>query len=378
MTLIKLNDSEETTILIDMYIRKSADDEDDDNFFGVADYLRNQLYKKGNIPHLDAFLLTHNDDDHIKGLENHFYLGDPSDYEEPEEDEEPLIIINEIWGSSRFWKRASDSNKLGDEGKAYNREMKRRIKLFEENDYTIQDSGDKVIIIGEDPDGKTEKLGKIVKDVGTIFSKINGTNISEKIKINILGPLSRQEDESEKDFKEKNRSSVILQILVKEGEYTNHLLLGGDAEVFVWECLGKKYKENKKNLVYDVMLTPHHCSWHSLSNDSQSKSEDPKINKDAKFSLEQAKDGAFIISSSKPIKNDDDDPPSFAAKQEYLSMIDEKHFLCTEEYPNEKESEPIVIKLTEKGPQLKSLKSKPKLTKAAIASTGEAFPHGQG
>ena len=97
----------------------------------------------------------------------------------------------------------------------------------------------------------------------------------------------------------------------------------------------------------------------------------------AKSALGQAKEGAFIISSSKPIKDDGNDPPSFAAKEEYLSLIDSNHFLCTQEHPGEKNPEPIVINLTDAGPQLKSEKSKAKLSTAAIAATGESFPHGE-
>ncbi|WP_407313662.1 metallohydrolase [Desulfosporosinus sp. SB140] len=375
MTLIKLNDADNTTILTDMYIRGAADDENDETF-DVSAALRKQLDQDQDVnPYVDVFLLTHNDDDHIKGIQNHFYLGDPAEYEKPKSGEEPKIIMKEIWCSSRFWKRASDSNKLCDDAKAFNKEMKRRVKLFEANK-SVQSAGNRALIIGKDPNGKTDNIEQIVKDIDTTFTKINGKELSHKVSVKVLGPIPQQEGEKDEDYEKKNRGSVILQISIFEGQYNNEILVTGDAEVFVWECLWEKFSNLLSNLRYDVLSAPHHCSWHSISNDSQSSNDDPQISDSAKKSLSQAKEGAFIIASSKTIKNDDNDPPSYAAKKEYLTIVSKDHFLCTEEYPSSLNIEPIVFNLTNVGPQLKAKKSNAKLTTAAISATGEAFPHG--
>lgn len=47
-------------------------------------------------------------------------------------------------------------------------------------------------------------------------------------------------------------------------------LVGGDAEVLVWEKIWGRNKDNSEVLQYDLLLTPHHCSWHTLSDDSWS------------------------------------------------------------------------------------------------------------
>ena len=71
----------------------------------------------------------------------------------------------------------------------------------------------------------------------------------------------------------------------------------------------------QKSLSYDILQTPHHCSWHSLSYDSWSeKGEDAEICRDALDALSQARGGATIIASSNPIKDDDNDPPCIRAK----------------------------------------------------------------
>lgn len=374
MSLLKLNDDDETTILIDMRIRETENNAED--VYDVASHFRMQLKQDDDgRPYVDVFFLSHNDDDHIKGLQNHFHLGSPDDYKESEEEEEPKIVIKEMWSSSRFWKRESDNNKLCDDAKAFNREMKRRVRLFEENE-TTQSEGDRALIICKDPEGKTDDIEDIVRDLDTTFSTVNERDFSGKLEIEVLGPLPKQENEADDDFDEKNRGSVILLLKVIQGSYENKILLPGDAEVFVWECLHEKFKHNIYSLEYDILLAPHHCSWHSLSYDSWSQSDDPKVSDQAKKALSQAKEGAFIVSSSKPIKEGDDDPPSYAAKKEYLTIVNKEHFLCTGEYPKENDVEPITIKLTSDGPQLKSPKSKSRYSSVLGASTSEPFSHG--
>ena len=51
-------------------------------------------------------------------------------------------------------------------------------------------------------------------------------------------------------------------------------LAAGDAEVLIWEKLWEKHKKKPEVLAYDMLLSPHHCSWHSLSYDSRSEKGD--------------------------------------------------------------------------------------------------------
>lgn len=113
-----------------------------------------------------------------------------------------------------------------------------------------------------------------------------------------------------------------------------------------------------------------------MSYDSQSEIENPQVCEGAKSALSQAKIGARIIAQCKPVKNNDDDPPSKAAKDEYLTIVDESYFYCADEYPDEKNPEPIKFNLTSDGPQRKGIKEKSKLSVAALASTKESYPHG--
>lgn len=373
MTLIRLNDPFKTTILIDINIRDTSSSEDD--ICDVAQELRDRLpIDSKKRPYVDAFILTHHDDDHILGLKEHFHLDSLEDYKEPKDDENPKIVIRELWSTPRFWKQASANYSLSDDAREFNKEMRRRVKLFEDNQY-IQPEGERAIIVGKDPDGKTDGIDLIIREIGTAFSKINERNISAKFEGFILGPLEQQDGEQDEDFDEKNRQSIILQVTVKEGQYNHKIQMAGDAECLVWETLWGLYN-NSDRLEYDLLSTPHHCSWHSLSYDSQSEDDDPQVCEDAKSALSQTKSSARIVAQCKAIKSNDDDPPSKAAKDEYLTIVPESCFYCTDEYPKEKNPEPIEFNLTSNGPQKKGVKEKSKLSVAALASTKEAYPHG--
>jgi hypothetical protein len=113
-----------------------------------------------------------------------------------------------------------------------------------------------------------------------------------------------------------------------------------------------------------------------LSYDSQSTEKDPQVCEDAKAALSQKKEGAFVVSQSKIIKDADQDPPSEAAQKEYTGIVGTEQFICTNEHPNRKKPEPIEFNLTGDGPQKLGVKEKSKLATAALASTKEAYPHG--
>ena len=78
MTLIQLESGR--SVLIDINIRASTED-------GVRDVLadlRARLKKDGKGRHyVDAMLLTHPDQDHCRGMVDHFHMGPLADYPEP-------------------------------------------------------------------------------------------------------------------------------------------------------------------------------------------------------------------------------------------------------------------------------------------------------
>jgi len=374
MTLVTLCD--ETNILIDVNIRSAADDPDDDTC-DVAAELRKRIKTddKGR-PYVDVFILSHPDKDHCTGLQNHFHLGRPEDYvDEPPEGEEKKVFVREIWSSPMVFRRASKNHSLIPDAKAFNTEAKRRVKLYKEKYGAGITDGDRILIIGEDEDPEKNKgLEGILKKQGGTINWING-KYSNSAWMRVLGPFPKGDEEEEKSLV-KNHSSIIIQYHIASD--LSHpdaciFLSGGDAEVAIWKKLWEKYKYNTDCLKYDLLQTPHHCSWHVLSFDSQSQCDDPKVDADAKSALSQANNGAIIVSSSKAIKDDDSDPPSYAAKQEYLTIS--KSFKCTGEYPNETSHEPMEFTVAVDGPQAPS-KKKASVAVAALATAKQPHYHG--
>lgn len=378
MTLIELDDAKQTKILIDMNIRQSADDETNEDYFDVATELRNRLKNdsKGR-PYIDVFLQTHPDQDHLRGLARHFHLGAVDDYKEPKEDEPAKIIIQEIWSSPIVWRRADrrTGHTLCDDAKAFNTEAKRRVNLYKKTK-EIGEAGDRIRIIGKDENGKTDDLEAILTEVDKTFTKINERE-TQMVEVYVLGPLPTIDEEDDEDRLAKNRSSVILQFKIAArpgGEKNNRFLCGGDAEVAIWRELWRKHKDNLDCLRYDILLTPHHCSWHSLSEDSWKDSKNPQVDEDAKSALSQAERYATLVASSNAIKDDDNDPPCWGAKKEYEAIAANVsgEFVST----GTKDQEVIEILLTSGGPQKSSKRASNITLGAGISSSAKPKPHG--
>ncbi|MCT7489252.1 hypothetical protein N5T63_10110 [Aliarcobacter cryaerophilus] len=312
---------------------------------------------------VDVFILSHHDDDHIRGFENYFYTGDIDKI--PDNCEK--IYIKEIWGSSRFFKRASTYNPLQNGALAFNTEMKRRYELHKKHK-EIQEEGNRIIILGESEDDKTDHVEDIVYGIGESIHMLNNRNLASKIDINILGPIEQQKDEIDELYKAKNRGSVILQLNIKQDSYTNQILLTGDAEVGILEYMRDIYSLSKFD--YDILLAPHHCSKYSMFNKLSDGS--CELSDTALESLSQAKLGAKIIASCREFGKDT--PPHKEAKKEYENIVGESNFFYTLGYKNG--IEPIEFELTGLGHKEIVKASKAKMTTASAISVGEARGHG--
>lgn len=350
MTLIRLANAEQTCLLIDCKIRSAADDPKDTTP-DVSKALRNRIKVDNNgRPSVDAMLLSHPDEDHCLGLAKHFWLGELADYPDDEKkQDEKRIIIRQLWSSPMVFRRASKNLTLCEDAKAFNREARRRVKKNRDMNFTVSD-GDKILILGEDEGGKTDDLGPILIKAGDKFAGING-RAKNYLTSHLLAPDGLQDDETEETLS-KNDSSVIINFHIKVSEYSDQIsnfLTGGDAGVCIWERIWSKYEDS--DLHYDLLLAPHHCSWRSLSHDSWSENgENAQVSSDAKSALAQAKNGAFIVSSSKPVVDDDNDPPCIRAKREYRNIVYPSGlFKCTGEEPNRRKPEPLEFETTNSG-----------------------------
>lgn len=380
MTLIEFYD--ERTLLIDISIRALGNDPDSD-IPDVASELRNRLKKDSNgRPYVDAFLLSHPDQDHCRGFKKNFHVGPIADYVD---DNKPYskkrIVIRELWSSPIVFKRASqDNHVLCEDAKALAAEARRRVKVNREKNFAVRD-GDRILVIGEDADGKTDDLGPILVKVDETIRKICGAT-TKTFSALVVGPLPYSDDAKEEEELGKNDSSVILNIQIAADDLNPDgckFLTCGDAEVGIWEREWKRHKATPRNLEYDVLQTPHHCSWHSVSWDSWSeKGEDVQVSKDAKAALSRARPGAVIVASSKPIKDDDVDPPCIRAKREYegIAASAKGKFICTGEYATEKAPKTLIITVTKDGAQEPTKTETAAKARSAVGAASTPLPHG--
>lgn len=350
MTLLTLESGKQ--ILIDVNIRKDADNEDEKDVPDVAAMLRERLPKdaKGRF-YVDAFVLSHPDADHCRGLARHFHLGKPADWKKADD----KIFVREMWSSPIIFRRRSEvDGELCKDASDWWTEARRRVAKYREDKKSVED-GDRILILGEDVDGKTDDLSDIRIDVDGTIEKICGTKDGTFTGL-LLAPLPPSTDKDEEDALKKNHSSVVIRFhFAADGvENACAYLTGGDAEVAIWERLWKRHKKAVGDLAYDVMLTPHHCSWHSLSHDSWSdKGESAEIDPDARSALGQANDKAILVASSKEIKDDKDDPPCIRAKREYEEIAKDVsgQFLCT---ATDSKGEVLLIQIDGSGPTTKA------------------------
>ncbi|NQY87671.1 MAG: hypothetical protein HRT51_07960 [Colwellia sp.] len=367
MTLIQTDSGK--NILIDCNIRQG------DEYPDVTEQLKDKLSEDshGRL-FIDLFVWSHPDQDHCKGIKDKFHLGKVDDWKKAGE----LIFINEIWSSPIVYRRASKNHTLSEDAKALNKEVKRRVNVFKDNNSSSV--GDLVLILGDDENGKTDDIQDIVLKLDSETSFINN-KYDSTFTAKLLGPSAKSDIDEDEDKLGKNHSSAIISYKLTAGENSAIFLSGGDAEVVCWEALLKRMKNNgtESYLQYDVLQAPHHCSWHSISHDSLSKAKEDnseaKVSDDAIESLGKANNNAFIVSSSGTIKDDDNDPPAYKAKQEYVKILDnvQGSFKCVADHKKNKENVPLEIEISSDGIKTKSiasLASSSNVTKSAVNRNG--------
>jgi len=345
-TLIKL--SNKTTILFDCKIRSNDTNSVGYDIFDVKADLLNTLEKRDNKPFLDMFALTHPDEDHCLGFEKHFYQGNPEDYNN---DENELIIIDELWVTPMIFTNNGVSN---NDAKAIRKEARRRKKLYDDNDKTCNNKGNRLIVVGYDGEDKLDNIPHYYPS--DVVTEISG-NVQDLFSFFIHAPL-KEDLITGRAEKDKNTTSIVVQARFKinstDTNFKTRMLLGGDADHYNWEKIIEKTEKygNEEALKWDLFLAPHHCSWTYFNDVPYGGKESNKIPKD--YSIKIISDYQLakgqIIASSKLIKNNDDNPPHYQAKSEYVKQLDSKDcFISLAESPKPSKTKPVIFEITSNG-----------------------------
>lgn len=363
MTLITLESGKR--ILIDINIRQNADNEKKTDYPNVATMLKEgslELDTNGR-PYVDVFVLTHPDRDHCSGLTTHFHLGSPSTWKTADEDENQTILIREMWSSPLTFRRMDKvDGTLTPNAEAWQKEAKRRVKLFKDGDKNKNQDGNRILILGEDVHHeKTDGLEDIMIQVGQTFQQICGQTDTSFSAL-LLSPQLVTVEEAE-TLSGKNNSSIVLLFTItsEKNNQAAKFLTGGDAEVGTWERIWSRNLNDTSKLKYNILQTPHHCSLGVISHDqyndqgnNKGKGEGCEISVDALKALSQTMDGAFIIASSEePEKKSGKDLAS-RVYQNIASKSSGKVFFTMVDSPDK----PLKLTITSEGPNSSGKKEK--------------------
>lgn len=343
-TIIILRDR--TSIQVDSHYRTAAENENDESAFDVKQDILNSIRDINNRHELDVFILSHGDRDHCGGFRKNYYLGDPAKYGKSNYDNGE-ILIGELWVTSRIF-----TNDQSDDAIAVKNEANRRKRLWQNDDPARFDHGNRLVIVGYDG---TENLAKVDHhhpgETVTVFNGEEQTTFS----MFIHSPFKRTLVQSKADGDRNSASIIFLARFL--GKETNtapvcRLMMGGDADHYIWEQVLIKSKKHghEDHLKWDIWLAVHHCSWTFFNNVPYSANEENKVPKDYSLELlDNGLKGGYIIASSKKIVDNDDNPPHFKARKEYLANVESGHFLNIAVHPSEKKPEPIVFEILENG-----------------------------
>lgn len=347
-------------MMFDCNFRQKAEDDNDEMYDVLGDLLDNELTtKKCGLPFLDAFLLTHPDQDHCRSFADKFYLGDPDAVSQSAKDDKK-ILIGELWYSPRVFEELTGD--LNADAKAFKKEAKRRMELYKSDSRKADKDGNRIRIIGWTDTPDLKGLEDRIVTPGNTISEVNGTNC-RYFEMFIHAPFKN--DIAGED---RNMTSIVSQLRFdseKERQIARVFLAGDTEWRIIEEIMDKTSDDN--NLKWDLLEAPHHCSYKFFADDR----EDDPNQKSLDF-LDKSESNAFVISSSKVVKQNSDNPPCQKAKNRYTDRVGKSNFLCTSGTSEDEADKPIIFEIDNDGLKLLEDKAKPF---AAAPPVRDTKPH---
>lgn len=347
---------------IDLHHLEKADNADEPEW-PVIDYLVKALPKRNGRPYLAVFVLTHPDQDHIRGFAELL----------------KKVDIGELWHTPKVFRDQSDQEGLCEDAKAFRKEADRRRKAILAAPNAIK-SGDRLRVIGHDDillEDKYKDLPAACKSrPGERVTLVDGNDLSKHFQAFIHAPFK---DDQAKD---KNNTSLSLNVVLWEGEKYGQFFFFGDREyptikrIFeTTEMTKGSEKDNTPYLFWNVMLCAHHCSkavmyWQDEEDTEEIFKQDimdffEKYSRDKK---------GYIVASSHSDFSDEDgkNPPHLKARKRYEEIVEAKHFLCTHEHPSKTLPEPIIFIVDSNGFQYQPPKGKADAVKSLVGAVTAA------
>lgn len=339
------------------YANKATDDEDDKRI-GLEEALRSVL-EESEIDFFDAVAFTHLHEDHIQGASDFFYLEHAKKYQG-----EGRVKIATLYVPAAVIIEDGCKNE-------------ERIIQAEARYRLIEGEGIRVF---SRPAKLEEWLGNhglslddrahLITDAGQLAPEF--TIDDHGVEFFVHSPFaSRLEDGTLID---RNIDSLAMQATFVIEDLETKLFLTSDIYHESLTAIARitKYHNNESRLEWDIFNTPHHCSYRSLAPEKGESKTTPVP--EVKWLLEeQSQQGAVIVSTSKPIPNNDNDdqPPHRQAANYYKDAVAkvDGEFLVTMEHPNSTSPEPLAIEIDGRGATVKRT-----IMAAAIRAVSSSAP----
>ena len=301
------------SIITDINYRQDAQNDAKKSSYDIGKDIKSTLFDQK----LDIFINTHPDQDHVTGFGDLFHTGDPNRWSNIL----GTILVKEIWITA-YTEALSDPT---DQAKPLIDEIKRRRRL---TGAESQSDGNRLKVLRA---GSQESPSRYLNAL-------------------ILGP-NEAECEAAANDGNRNNSSLVIRWSYLSGENAYNIMMAGDAEYEVWERLNREY--NAADLSWHLLLAPHHCSRTPYSYKQESEDYD---NADGAWdALSHLEGKGFIVASSKPIKDDEDNPPHYHARNSYIELLNGVHtngnsrFFNPETHGQKGSAKPVVFELSDKG-----------------------------
>jgi hypothetical protein len=343
---------EGTVLQIDLHHLESSED-DEDPRVAMVDRLVEVLPERDGKPYLAGFAATHLDQDHILGFANL----------------RERVSIGDLWFTPRIF-RDVDEGTVCDDGKVFVKEAERRID--EVRKHGTVGSGDRIRIIGHDELLSEPPYSELPDETfvipGEFLTAIDGEDLKDIFRAFVHAPF--KDDGS----KERNDTSLGLQVTLHDGDHTLNALVLGDLS---YPDLKRIFERSKKDdLLWNAFLAPHHCSNRAMYWPEEEGGES-KLRQDILDAIKDAADspGVIVVSADKiPTGNQaGDNPPHAKAANRYREIAPDG-VICTGQHPDADAPEALIFELSGDGPALRDAGAVAK----SAASLAEAIREARG
>jgi hypothetical protein len=287
------------TVLTDVHYRVSgAQDALNDE---VPDFGPDLRKACGNS-HLDVFVSTHPDKDHVAGFSELFHCGPPGEWIAHPDESDPKIVVDEIWCSPY----GADPHYVTDQSKPLVDEIKRRKAL--QGTWQGDLDGNRLVVM----DTTTHSTGRVVSGLDW----------------RLLAPTPAEWDIEKADEgcpqTSSNSTSLVLQWTVTRSWGKNRILITGDTTVEVLERLESEiHAKDPDHLAWHILIAPHHCSRRSIGRvwNGGCVDEEFEESSGALTALGEQRGEGYVVASSRRVVKGGNTPPSWHAKQRYLRIL---------------------------------------------------------